>query len=258
MEENISVVIFTYNEEANIQRSIRSAKLITDNILVIDLESTDKTRSLAQQLGAKVTEHKHVDYVEPVRRFGIDQAVSDWVLVLDTDEKVSPELAEEIKSAIQKSQFSYYKIPRRNIFGNPPTGGWLKYGGWWPDYQPRLINKKYFVDWPKEIHSTPKIKGESGRLKQPLEHSFHGDLEVMVGKTAVFEDIESNLLLEANKSASTIIFFRKFIGEFWRRFIKNLGFLDGTVGIIESIYQAFSKTITYLFLYEKKLKNRSL
>ena len=74
----------------------------------------------------------------------------------------------------------------------------------------------------------------------------------MVEKTLVFEDIESNLLYKAGKSADTSTFFRKYFAELWRRMFKGLGFLDGTVGIIESIYQAFSKTITYLLLYEKR------
>ena len=81
----------------------------------------------------------------------------------------------------------------------------------------------------------------------------------MVKKTVIFEDIESNLLLKAKKTSGTKTFFRKYLAELYRRLIKNLGFLDGPFGIIESIYQAFSKTITYLFLYEKQnKKGRSL
>lgn len=74
----------------------------------------------------------------------------------------------------------------------------------------------------------------------------------MVQKTLIFEDIESELLCKANKPVSTITFFRKFLGELFRRFFANSGFLDGKIGIIESVYQAYSKTITYLLLYEKK------
>ena len=74
----------------------------------------------------------------------------------------------------------------------------------------------------------------------------------MVEKTLLFEDIESDLLYEANKKVTIFTFFRKFLGELYRRLIKHPGFMDGTVGIIECIYQAYSKTITYLFLYEKK------
>ena len=117
----------------------------------------------------------------------------------------------------------------------------------------------FFVNWPKRIHSTPQIKGNFGYLKNPLIHYFHGNLTSMVKKTVIFEDIESDLLLKAKKTSGTKTFFRKYLAEFYRRLIKNLGFLDGSFGIIEAIYQAFSKTITYLFLYEKQnKKGRSL
>ncbi|GIW64220.1 MAG: glycosyl transferase [Patescibacteria group bacterium] len=235
---NITGLIYTAKNDNNIGECIKSVKLLTDNIILVYPDSK---------------------IVETVREKGIKMAKTDWVLILDADERITQELAEEIKKIInEKNQnFAGYKIPRKNIFSKTK---WLKYGGWWPDYQTRLINKKYFVTWPKQIHSTPIIKGKIGFLKHPLLHFFHGDLEKMVEKTAIFEDIESDLLYHAKKNANTIIFFRKFFGELYRRLIKKFGFLDGKIGIIESIYQAFSKTITYLFLYEKNKisKNRSL
>ena len=96
-----------------------------------------------------------------------------------------------------------------------------------------------------------------GYLNNSITHYFHGNLEEMVQKTIVFEDIESDLLFQAQKNASICTFFRKFFGELTRRLLLKTGFRDGIIGIIESIYQAFSKTITYLYLYEKK-KSRSL
>lgn len=243
-----SIVIFAKNNEREIEETIKSAKLLSADIQVIDIESADKTRELAKKFAAKVLSFPHTYYVEPVRDFGIQNAKSDWVLILDADERITKELAKEIKLVIENPQFSYYKIPRKNIFGKVK---WLKYGGWWPDHQIRLINKKFFISWPKKIHSTPLINGEMGYLKNYLLHYSHGDFEAMVNKTTIFENIESDLLLEAGHSVSIRTFFRKFMGELWRRAFKNFGFLDGTTGIIESIYQAFSKTITYLFLYEK-------
>ena len=165
-----------------------------------------------------------------------------------------PKSEKKLVSSVPNYNFSGFWIPRKNLFAGKK---WLRFGGWWPDHQIRLINKDYFVSWSKQIHSTPKIKGDVGKLKNPIIHNFHGDFESMVNKTLIFEDIESDLLYKAGKNASIGIFIRKFLGEFYRRLIKKLGFMDGPVGIIEGIYQAFSKTITYLFLYEKK-KNRPL
>lgn len=243
----ISVLIHTRNEEDNIAESIKSVSLLTQNINIIDANSTDKTISIVKKLETKVFSFPRTEYVEQAREFGIKKVDSDWVLILDADERLTPELTEEIKSTI-KANYSHYKIPRKNIFGKIK---WLKYGGWWPDYLIRLINKKYFKSWPKDIHSTPIVDGQCGDLQNPILHYFHGDLENMVEKTIIFENIESDLLYKAKKDSSTLIFFRKFFGELYRRLVKDLGLLDGEIGIIESIYQAFSKTITYLFLYEK-------
>jgi len=249
---NITVIIHTHNEEKNIKDCIESAQLLTNNIITIDMESKDRTKEIVNNFQLPIYNFQKSDYVEPAREYGIKQAQTDWVLILDADERMTNELAMEIKSVINNSKCSNCKIPRRNIFGGVK---WLKHGGWWPDYQIRLINKKYFVSWPKRIHSPPKIKGELGYLKSPLIHYFHGDLDKMVEKTIVFENIESDLLYKAGKQALISTFFRKYFAELWRRMFQNKGFLDGTIGIIESIYQAFSKTITYLFLHEK---NRSL
>ena len=263
MKNNINVVIYTHNEEKNINDCINSAKLLTDKIILVDMESTDKTVEIAKSLKVTVFNFPKSNYVEPAREFGIKKSETDWILILDADERITKELTDEIKSVIRNSclpagvaQFSNYKIPRKNIFASIK---WLRHGGWWPDYQIRLINKKHFVNWPKRIHSTPQIKGNFGYLKNPLIHYFHGNLTSMVKKTVIFEDIESDLLLKAKKTSGTKTFFRKYLAELYRRLIKNLGFLDGPFGIIESIYQAFSKTITYLFLYEKQnKKGRSL
>jgi glycosyltransferase involved in cell wall biosynthesis len=267
----ITVVIHSHNEEKNISDCINSAKSLTDKIILVDMESTDKTVEIAKSLDIFVFNFPKSDYVEPSRELGINQSKTDWVLILDADERITKELAEEINNIISVGNdphvvpnvvghrgptIQYYKISRKNIFAGIR---WLRHGGWWPDYQIRLINKKYFVKWPKRIHSTPGIKGDFGYLKNPLIHYFHGDLSNMVKKTVIFEDIESDLLLKAKKFSGTKIFFRKYLAELYRRLIKNLGFLDGPFGIIESIYQAFSKTITYLFLYEKQnKKDRSL
>lgn len=245
-------LIFTFNEERNIADCIKSARRVSDEIVVIDMESRDKTWGVAMQNGAKVFTYPHTSYVEPAREFGIKKIKDGWVLILDADERVTDESAEELKSAVSNPEFSNYKIPRKNIFGNKV---WLRHGGWWPDYQTRLINTTKFLSWPKHIHSTPKIDGQNGILSEPLLHYFHGNIENMVSKTVIFENIESDLLLKAGKSAKTTTFFRKFIGELWRRLFKRFGFLDGEVGIIENVYQAFSKTITYLYLYEKKSRS---
>lgn len=264
--KDITVLIHTHNEEANIQECINSAKMLTERIILIDMDSTDRTIDIAKTAGATIASFPFSHYVEPARAFGIKQATTDWVFILDADERITEELSEEINEIMKNQELgsknrdkdlqptthnqqpTYYKVPRKNIFGRKK---WLKHGGWWPDHQMRFLRKDAFKKWPERIHSTPAVEGNMGYLENPIVHYFHGKIEQMVKKTMIFEDIESDLLFEAKRSVGTWTFFRKFFGELFRRLILKKGFMDGTIGIIESFYQAYSKTITYLFLYEK-------
>lgn len=250
MKSDISVLIYARNEVNQIEEAIRSAQLLSPTVVVVDIDSGDATRKKALALETDILDVSFSSYVESLREKTIEQLSSKWIFILDADERLTQELAKEIKKTLEKNQFTSYQLPRKNIFGRKK---WLKHGGWWPDYQTRLIKREAFVSWPKHIHSTPMIKGQQGTLSEPFLHYFHGDLEGMVTKTTVFENIEADLLYKAKKPVSTATFFRKFFGELYRRSIKNLGFLDGEIGIIECIYQAFSKTITYLYLYEQKI-----
>jgi len=237
--EKITVIIHSYRFKG-IEECVESARLLSSNIIIVGDEKID---------GVKIIPFPKVEIVEKAREFAIKQAETDWVFILDADERMTPALAEEIRKAIVNNHYSFYKIPRKEIVFQKK---WLKHGGWWPNYQTRLVKKSAFVSWPKEIHSTPLIKGEPGYLMNPLLHYSQNDLEEIVSRTVNFEDKESDLLFKAGKDADMLIFFRKFSGELYRRLIKRFGFLDGEIGIIESIYQAFSKTVTYLYLYEKK------
>jgi len=251
MTQTITVVIHTHNEEKNIQDAITSAKLLSNEIVVIDMNSTDRTVETAKINGATVYNFEYMHYVEPARDFAMEKVISSWAFLLDCDERITSELAQEIKGAIENTTNTYYKIPRKNLFLEKK---WLQHGGWYPDFVIRLIKKTAFLKWPKQIHSSPTIQGECGFLKQPLIHLFHPNLENMVTKTIVYEDIESQLLFDAKKTTYIATFFRKYLGELWRRLILKAGYKDGSFGIIESFYQAYSKTITYLFLYEKHTK----
>lgn len=246
----ISVLIYAHNDERNIERCLIGARLITSHIILIDIGSTDSTALIASRFGAEVASLKSTEYVELVRMAGINHAKAEWIFILDSDEVVTQELAEEVKRVIATSPTpTHFRIPRKNIFGKSK---WLKHGGWWPDAQIRLIRRSALIDWPSVIHSTPQIKGDCSSLKEPLTHFSHGDFSQMVKKTIKFEGTESDLLHNAGRKVNTFIFFRKFFGELFRRLIKERGFMDGNEGVAESVYQAYSKTVTYLMLYEKQ------
>lgn len=244
----LTVVLTVYNEENHIRACIENARKLTSNIVIVDTESTDSTVRLAQEIGLSVLTHPYTRYVEPTRNFAISQVKTNWFFILDADERFSEELIAEIRTTLPQTDKTHFKITKKNIFAGL---WWLKHGGWNADTMIRCIRKDAFVNWPPDIHSTPVIHGEGGHFKALLDHHFHPSLENMVTKTALYEDMESNLLYQAGRPVSVPIFFRKFFGELSRRLIKQQGFRDGIPGVISSVYQAYSKTVTYLFLYEK-------
>lgn len=186
------------------------------------------------------------------RNEGAKRAGGDWQLYIDSDEEVTAGLRGEIKSKIknQKSKINAFAIPRQNIL----LGKRMRWGGWWPDYVVRLIKKDALIGWEGELHEQPKIKGFVGKLKQPLIHTSHRTITEMVEKTNNWSEIEAKLLFESGHPKMTWWrFFSAGFREFWYRGVVRLGFLDGTVGIIEVIYQVFSRLVTYSKLWEKQL-----
>ncbi len=251
----ITIIIHSYSSSGLLD-CVKSALLVTKNIHIIGEEKRDDVKEFLSQYKIRVVPFPNQGIVEPARNFGIQQVNTPWVFLLDADEVITPELVPEIKEATKDKSYGLYQVPRREILFH---SYWLKYGGWYPNYQTRLIQISKFIQWPAFIHSTPEINGEKGRLYNPILHYSQNNISEIVSRTTVFESNEANLLYKAKRKTSVIIFFRKFFGELFRRLIKWQGFRDGTIGIIESVYQAFSKTITYIFLYEKqKNKGRSL
>lgn len=248
LPQTITVVIHTWQEERNIQECIENARQLSTDVIVIDMESTDGTVSIAKKMGVPVFSFKYMRYVEPARNFGISKAAGGWVFILDADERLTPSLIDEVKAAIQNPKFTYYRVPRIEVFNKR---NYLRHGGWQSAPQVRCIKKSAFRTWSERIHSFPEIDGACGVLQNHMEHFSQGNIAMMVEKTIRYEDIEATLLYNANRKVHVATFFRKWIAELFRRLILKKGFLDGTAGIITSFYQAYSKTVTYLFLFEK-------
>lgn len=254
----LSVIIIAKNEEEVIGECLESVKW-ADEIIVLDTGSTDKTGEVAKKFGAKVFKYKgssEVNY-SAWRNYALSLSNGQWVLYLDADERVTPLLRMEIKSVIgpQKpaiGRFDAYAIPRRNI----RLGKELRFGGWWPDYVLRLIKKDKLIVWEGRLHEQPKIKGEIGKLKEPLIHHSHkGSFEHKLANTIIWSGIEAQMLYEANHPPMNI---RRFIGamarEFYKRMIKYQAWRDGTEGILEAIYQVLSVFITYARLWELQIQ----
>jgi len=188
------------------------------------------------------------------RNEGAKKARGEWLLYVDSDEQVSRDLKLEILNLFRISNLEFgisaYAIPRQNIL----LGKCMRFGGWWPDYVIRLIQKDALFEWEGDLHEQPKVRGEIGKLKNPLIHVSHRSLTEMVAKTNEWSEIEARLLFKAGHPKMTWWrFFSAAFREFWYRGVVKFGFLDGTVGIIEIVYQVFSRLVTYSKLWEKQL-----
>ncbi len=187
------------------------------------------------------------------RNEGAKKAKGNWLLYIDTDEEMTRDLRSEVEFTINNLQFtnSAYAIPRKNTL----LGHTMHWGGWWPDYVLRLIKKDKLKGWFGELHEQPLIDGEVGKLRNPLLHDSHRSLHDMVEKTNKWSEIEAKLLYDSGHPKMN---FARFCSagfrEFWYRGVKKLGFLDGKVGVIEIIYQVYSRLITYSKLWELQIR----
>lgn len=189
------------------------------------------------------------------RNEGAKKATSEWLFYIDSDEECTPGLKKVILQVVSSDEFSAYAVPRRNIL----LGKELRWGGWWPDYVLRIINKDKLIKWEGKLHEQPKIKGPTLNLNEPLIHTSHRNLSEMVDKTNEWSEIEARLLNDAGHPPMNIFrFFSAGFREFWKRAVVNLGFMDGTVGVIEIYYQVFSRLITYTKLWELQLNKKKI
>jgi len=247
----ISVVINTLNEERNLPRAIASVKGMADEIVVVDMESEDKTVEIAKSLGAKVFTHKKTGYVEPARNYAISKASNPWVLVLDADEEVPLKLAQKITQVLKSPKADYYRIPRKNII----FGHWMKHSRWWPDYNIRLF-KKNSVSWNEVIHTVPMTQGIGGEIEDKEEyalvHHNYNSVEEYIERMNRYSTLHAALLVNEGYKFSWKDIILKPSNEFLSRYFFGSGYKDGIHGLALSLLQAFSELAVYLKVWQKE------
>lgn len=245
----ISVVIVALNEQDWIENCLLSAKQIADEIIVVvDDRTTDKTAEIAKKMGAKVFINKFTGFSQ-MKNFAFSKAASDWIFSLDGDERISKELAVQIKNIVNQpaTKYSGFLIPRQNIL----LGQKVRFGGWWPDPVVRLAKKDQILGWEGDLHEELKFKGETGRLSGALYHLSHRGITWMLETSVKYTETEARLRFNAGHPPVVWWrFFRVMFSEFWYRLVVKSGWRDGTVGWIEAISQAFNVFLVYARLWE--------
>ncbi len=246
MKSRLSAIIIAKNEEARIADCLKNLSF-ADEIIVVDNGSTDKTVELARKFGAKVFTAEEKDFAG-VRELGLREASGKWVLYIDADEEVGEKLRKEIRQVIRNSDPIAYFIKRDTYY----------LGYHWPyaDRVERLFLKSALKGWHGRLHETPVFAGNTATLTHPLIHRTHRTLEEMLDKTNDWSEIEATLRFDAHHPpVNWWRFLRVMFTGFTRSYIDQRGWRAGTVGWIESIYQAFSMFVTYAKLWELQRKH---
>ncbi len=248
MKLPISLVVITLNEENNIARCLASVPFASD-IVVVDSFSADRTVQIAESMGSRVFAEKWRGF-GPQKAFAVQQAKYDWVLSLDADEALSPESQQEILSRFSGLEENVgYELPRKSWH----LGRWIRFGGWFPDYQLRLFNRKN-LNWSNDglhekVHAIHKDK-----LKEPILHWVFESLSDQVLTNDKYSSLGAQNLEASGKRFSLL----KLIFKPWTKFIEcyfiKRGFLDGLPGFIIAVGAAYSIFLRQAKLWELQLK----
>lgn len=239
----VSVIVITLNEAANIEACLQSVAW-ADDVLVVDSGSTDGTPALARAKGARVIERGWPGYSEQ-KNFAATEARHDWILSVDADERVTPELAAEITSTLSAGPpESGFRVPRVTWH----LGKWIRTTDWYPDYQLRLYDRRRARWQARRVHESVAADGAVGRLSSDLQHYAYRDL----GHHHQTMDRYTTLAAEEMRANGRRAGFAHLTIHPWAAFMRNYvlrrGFLDGRAGFIISVMNAY-----YVFMKFAKL-----
>lgn len=218
-----------------------------DEVHVLDTGSEDNSREIARAAGAQV--HSSTTDSFAARRGELQQLTSaDWLLYIDADERITPDLAQEITEWIadQDGQGAARFIRHNILYGVP-----IHHTGYQADYVTRLFHRTTLNGWYGEIHESPEYDGNTHQFHHPLIHLTHRSATESWSKSLAWTPLEAQLLYAAGTTPVTArTLFRKTVMEFWRRYILSGGWRDGTVGMIEALTQALNRFAVYTQVWE--------
>lgn len=247
----VSVVVSAYNEEKKIGECLESVKW-ADEIIIVDNSSIDRTVEIGKKYTKNIFEQKNdPSAIDLQKNFGFSKASLDWILSLDADERVTPELKEEIKSKIEENKPSVdaYWIPRKNII----FGKWIRHAGWYPDYQLRLFKRGRGEFVKKHVHETPKIIGSIEHFNSCLIHyNYETILQFLNRHINLYAPNEAEEFLKKGYIFNYLDAIRFPFKEFLSRFFKREGYKDGLHGLVLSLLMAFYHLVIFLLIWEKE------
>lgn len=243
----LSVVVITLDEAERLRASLESVAW-ADEIVVVDAESTDKTVQIAREFTDRVFCRPWDGFVAQ-RRFAVEQARGDWLLVLDADEEVSPALRDEILAVLERGGDPVaYRVPRRNLF----WGRWVRHGGLYPDWQFRLVRRGHARYAERAVHEALEVAGPVGRLRGALVHRSYRDVADFLARADRYATLAAEDAVRAGRRAGIHDLVLRPLGRFLGMYVVRLGFLDGWRGFLLATLYAY-----YVFIRAAKIWERT-
>ena len=250
--EAISAVLITCNEERNIRGALESLRW-ADEIVVVDSGSGDGTLAICREFTPRIYHRDWTGFVDQ-KNFALDQATHSWVLSLDADERLSPELLEEMQH-LRQSGFDAegYRIPRVAFF----MGRWIRHGDWFPDPQLRLFDRRRGRWQGGHLHESVKIPGEPGRLRGEILHYTYRNLSDYLKRLEKYSGLAALDYQARGKISSGWKMLANPVATFVKCYLVKRGFLDGVPGFMVAVMGAVSVFFKYASLYELQRKDRA-
>ncbi|WP_269531528.1 glycosyltransferase family 2 protein [Chitinimonas sp. BJYL2] len=242
----LSLVLITHNAASQLPACLTSARDLANDIVVVDSGSNDETVTIAQAAGARVTHQPFLGF-GPQKRLAVSLAQHDWVLCLDADERLTPELVASIRHTLQNPTYSAYRFARRNRF----FGRYLAHGEAYPDWNLRLFDRRQ-ANWSEDaVHEKVVAQGDVGTVNGDLLHDSAEDLATYLAKQNRYTDTQADMLFAAGKRASIGKLIGSPLARFIRYYIVRRGFMDGSAGFAHIAIGSFFAFVKYAKLMER-------
>jgi glycosyltransferase involved in cell wall biosynthesis len=241
----LSVTIITLNEADHIGAAIESAAW-ADEIIVVDSGSSDDTVAIARAKGARVDMRAWTGYVDQ-KNFAAGQARHDWILSLDADERVTPELASEIRQVLASDPpFGGYRVPRITHH----LGRWIRTTDFYPDFQTRLYDRRRGCWRGRHVHESVSINGAVGVLQSDLQHYSYRDLSDHLDRINQYSSLAARQMYETGRRTGPLDLLMHPPAAFLRNYVLRRGILDGTAGLTLSLVNSYAVFLKFAKLWE--------
>jgi glycosyltransferase involved in cell wall biosynthesis len=246
----LSVTVIAGEVENEIRECLGSVNW-ADEIIVVN-SSADRTAEIAREFTDKVLVREWSGYGSQ-KQFALESATKEWVLSIDTDERVSEGLRDEIKSLLSHaSEYDGYYIPRRSYF----LGRWIRHCGWYPDYQLRLFRREKARMNDRKIHEAFTVNGPVGFLKSDLHHYTHPTIAIALAKAREYAALEAAEKV-GKRHVNALFVLLHPLFEFFSSFFLKQGFRDGAYGLMVCMIHAMTDAQTYMKIWEMQHVSRS-